>query len=82
MTAMTQRNASPRVAVAPIGLDLRQLIGRHDRLERELACSFAAHPLQSALIERLVEEVAATQREIERIRASQEGLHEELRLAA
>ena len=82
---MTQRTTVSRVtaiAGAPTGLDLRQLIGRQGRLERELARAFGLHPLPGALIERLVEEAAATEREIEMSQTSQEAFDEVLRLAA
>ena len=85
MAPMSQRTTSPRVSplgAGPTGLDLNQLIGRQGRLVRELAGAFDIHPFPSAMIERLVAEVAATEREIEMAQASQKGFDEVLRLAA
>lgn len=49
-------------------MSLDQLLGRHARLERELATAFGAQPWPAALIERIAEELAATEVEIERTR--------------
>lgn len=68
----TPRLTSPRTGSAPKALarlSPQQLVGRRDRLQRELAQAFGVHPLPAALIERLVEETAATEREIGALRA-------------
>jgi hypothetical protein len=46
-------------------LSMQQLEGRRCRLERELTSAFSAQPLRGALIERLVEELTATARELD-----------------
>ena len=69
----TPRPTHPGTAFAStalIGLSPRQLVGRRDRLERELAQAFGLHPLPGALIERLVEELTTTEREIEALQAA------------
>lgn len=69
----TPRPTHPGTAFAStalVGLSPRQLVGRRDRLERELAQAFGLHPLPGALIERLVEEMAATEQEIDALQAA------------
>ena len=65
MTPTTAISNTPHAPAAPTGFSPQQLVGRRDRLERELAHAFGTHPFPGALIERLVEEMAATEREIE-----------------
>lgn len=45
-------------------MSLDQLLGLHARLERELASAFSAQPWPGARIERLADELAATEVEI------------------
>jgi len=69
----TSRPTHPGTAFATTalaGLSLRQLAGRRDRLERELAQAFGLHPLPGALIERLVEELTMIEREIDALQAA------------
>ena len=45
-------------------MNMQQLLGRHARLERELAIAFSAQPWPGARIERLADELAAAEVEI------------------
>ena len=45
-------------------MDLEQLMGRYFRLKQELAIAYKAQPWQSGRIDRLADELAATEREI------------------
>ena len=65
MTSTTAISTIAHAPAAPPGLSPEQLVGRRDRLERELAHAFGTHPFPGALIEQLVEEMAETEREIE-----------------
>jgi hypothetical protein len=57
-------------------MDLEQLIGRHFRLQQELGIAYSAVPWQTGRIDRLTNELAATEREIAAREASslREGL--------
>ncbi len=45
-------------------MDLEQLMGRYFRLKQELAIAYKAQPWHSGRIDRLADELAATEREI------------------
>jgi hypothetical protein len=45
-------------------MDLDQLMGRYFRLKQELAIAYKAQPWHSGRIDRLADELAATEREI------------------
>lgn len=51
-------------------LSLQQLLGKHARFERELANAFSAQPWPAALIERLTDELQATESEIEALQGA------------
>src|SRR4051794_18870462 len=63
--------AAPRQALPQESLvapDLAQLIGRHHRLQEELAIARDAYPLNKARIVRLVEDLSSTQCDIAALR--------------
>ena len=70
MTPSTAISNTAHAPAAPTGLSPQQLVDWRDRLERELAHAFGIHPLPGALIEWLVEEMAATEREIEALQGA------------
>ena len=45
-------------------MDLDQLMGRYFRLKQELSIAYRAQPWQSGRIDRLADELAATERDI------------------
>ena len=45
-------------------MDLEQLMGRYFRLKQELAIAYKAQPWQTGRIDRLADELSATEREI------------------
>jgi hypothetical protein len=45
-------------------MDLDQLMGRYFRLKQELSIAYRAQPWQSARIDRIADELAATERDI------------------
>ncbi|HWI10506.1 MAG TPA: hypothetical protein VNU48_04185 [Burkholderiaceae bacterium] len=45
-------------------MDLEQLMGRYFRLKQELAIAYKAQPWQSGRIDRLADDLAATERDI------------------
>ncbi len=57
-------------------MDLEQLMGRYFRLKQELAIAYKAQPWQSGRIDRLADELAATEREIARLQPADEQYSE------
>jgi hypothetical protein len=51
-------------------MSLEQLIGRHFRLQRELGIAYSTVPWHTGRIDRLANELAATEREIAALQAS------------
>lgn len=45
-------------------MDIEQLMGRYFRLKQELSIAYRAQPWQSGKIDRLADDLAATEREI------------------
>ena len=45
-------------------MDLEQLMGRYFRLKQELSIAYKAQPWNSARVDRLADDLAATEREI------------------
>lgn len=45
-------------------MDLEQLMGRYFRLKQELSIAYRAQPWNSARVDRLADDLAATEREI------------------
>jgi len=45
-------------------MDLEELMGRYFRLKQELAIAYRAQPWQTARLDRLAEDLAATEKEI------------------
>lgn len=45
-------------------MDLRQLVGRYARLQRELSVAYSMVPWHSGLIDRLANDLASTERQI------------------
>lgn len=64
MEKVTPSLASSAPHDAVMGLSLQQLQGKHARFERELAAAFGTRPWPAALIERLSDELQATESEI------------------
>jgi hypothetical protein len=55
-------------------MKLGQLVGRHLRLQRELAGAYSNLPWQTDWIDRLTRDIAAVEHEIVALRAPAEGL--------
>jgi hypothetical protein len=53
-------------------MDLEQLMGRYFRLKQELAIAYRAQPWQTARLDRLAEDLAATEKEIVAARTEDE----------
>jgi len=53
-------------------MNLDQLMGRYFRLMQELSSAYRAQPWHSARIDRLADDLAATEREIVAVRAADE----------
>jgi hypothetical protein len=68
MNHTTETIRATHNSASPGAMRSQQLLERLDRLERELADAFSVQPLPEALIERLVNEVSATELEIEVVR--------------
>jgi membrane protein required for beta-lactamase induction len=51
-------------------MDLEQLVGRYSRLQRELSAAYSMLPWHSARIDRLANDLAATERQIAALQAS------------
>ena len=53
-------------------MDLEQLIGRYSRLRQELSTAYRQQPWQSSRIDRLADDLAATERQIAALRPADE----------
>ena len=53
-------------------MELEQLMGRYFRLKQELAIAYRAQPWHSGRIDRLADELAATEREIAALQPADE----------
>jgi len=53
-------------------MNLEQLMGRYFRLMQELSIAYRAQPWQTARIDRLADDLAATEREIVAVRPADE----------
>ena len=59
-------------------MDLEQLMGRYFRLKQELAIAYRAQPWQSGRIDRLADDLAATEREIAALQPVDEQCNDSL----
>ena len=57
-------------------MELEQLMGRYFRLKQELAMTYRAQPWQSARVDRLADDLAATEREIAALQPADEQCNE------
>jgi hypothetical protein len=53
-------------------MDLEQLMGRYFRLKQELSIAYKAQPWHSARVDRLADDLAATEREIAALQPADE----------
>ncbi|MES2994154.1 MAG: hypothetical protein V4844_22220 [Pseudomonadota bacterium] len=59
-------------------MDLEQLMGRYFRLKQELSIAYRAQPWHSGRIDRLADELSATEREIASLQPVDEQCNESL----
>ena len=59
-------------------MDLEQLMGRYFRLKQELSIAYRAQPWHSAKIDRLADDLAATEREIAALQPVDEQCNDSL----
>lgn len=59
-------------------MDLEQLMGRYFRLKQELSIAYRAKPWHSGRIDRLADDLAATEREIAALQPVDEQCNESL----
>jgi hypothetical protein len=59
-------------------MDLEQLMGRYFRLKQELSIAYRAQPWHSGKIDRLADDLAATEREIAALQPIDEQCNESL----
>lgn len=59
-------------------MDIEQLMGRYFRLKQELSIAYRAQPWQSGKIDRLADDLAATEREIAALQPVDEQLDDAL----
>ena len=59
-------------------MDLEQLMGRYFRLKQELSIAYKAQPWHAGRIDRLADELAATEREIAALQPVDEQCNESL----
>ncbi len=62
-------------------MGLEQLIGRYSRLQRELSAAYSMLPWHSAMIDRLANDLAATERQIAVLQAGGEHRGEAMPIA-
>ena len=72
-TATLTIRAGPDPEQGPVSMELEALIGRYSRLKQELSIAYRTWPWHVNLIDRLAEDLAATERDITTMRSAREA---------